>query len=264
MVRLESKAASEKRNYTISWATFLGATDTIASSVVTATGVTLLANSNTTTTVSVLVSGGTDGTVARITNTITTVSGLIETEVFILSIETGEPVSLADAKAYCRVLDANDDALITALIKAAREFVENRTEHVLVRRSITAQRPYFGNYIELYRRPVISVDALSYTATDGTAATYSTFTSRLAGSPARVYPAFNGVWPALGVGGEVTVTYTAGYAAGEEPQGLIQAMLMLIATWYDQRETAPTDARNVLEVPYAVDALCGQFKALLV
>lgn len=56
------------------------------------------------------------------------------------------------------------------------------------------------------------------------------------------------------------VAYDAGYgdAAADVPQALKQAILLLAAYWYSQREAvAGTELR---EVPYAVQALCSQYR----
>ena len=175
---------------------------------------------------------------------------------------SGEPVTLAQAKLQCRVIDTSEDTLITALITAAREFVENRTGHILARRTFTDQRDNFGRFIELDRRPVASISAVTYMDVAGVATTYTGFVTNLDRPTARIYPALNGYWPAYIGSGGVTVTYVAGYAAGTIPQALIQAMLILIATWYGQREAVTRDQAN--EVPFAVDALCEPFRAMLI
>jgi uncharacterized phiE125 gp8 family phage protein len=262
MVRLEPKAASERRNYTFDWASYLGGTDTITTSDVSVEGVTLVADSNDTTSATVEVSGGTDGTVAKIINTITTADGHIETETFILPIETGEPVSVAEAKAHLRVVDDSEDALIASYLKAARGWVENYTSHILVRRQITEQRDRFCRYIEINNRPVISVNEISYTDSDGMDAVYADFIASTAREPTRIYPALNGTFPTLGTNGEVTVTYTAGYAQGEEPQALLQAILLLVGHWFAYREAVSAD--DVKEVPFAVVSLCGPYRAMFV
>ncbi len=171
-----------------------------------------------------------------------------------------EPVSLAQAKAHLRVIDTNEDALITLLIVAAREFVENRTGRILVQRAMTERRDCFGGYLQLYWRPVVAVTTISYTDSAGAAAAYTGFRSNI--GPARVYPALNGSWPSLGSNGEVIVTYTAGYAVGQEPQSLIQAMLLLIGHWFGIRETVVIGA-GASEVPFAVGALCDQHQVVV-
>ncbi|HYI42678.1 MAG TPA: head-tail connector protein [Sphingomicrobium sp.] len=170
-----------------------------------------------------------------------------------------EPISLETAKAHLRVTDTSEDSLITALITAAREWVENRTGKALVRREFVDAFDRWTRYLELRWAPVAEVTEVGYTDTDGEAATYEGFIASTHRDPARVYPAPDGWWPSLGRNGSVTVTYTAGFAAGEEPQGLLQAMLLLIGHWYSVREGV--NVGNIInEVPFAVEALCDQHR----
>ncbi len=171
-----------------------------------------------------------------------------------------EPVSLAQAKAHLRVIDTSEDALITSLIVAAREWVERETGQILVQRTKTKRLDRFGGYIELYWRPVVAVTSISYPDTAGVDATYTGFRTNIGES--RVYPALNGSWPSIGANGEITVTYTAGYAVGQEPQSLIQAMLLLIGHWFANRE-AVNIGTNASEVPMAVKSLCDQLRAVV-
>lgn len=171
-----------------------------------------------------------------------------------------EPVSLDTAKLQCRVLDDSEDDLFEdVLIPAARQSVENMTGCVLVQREIVERRDCFGTYIELYRRPVVedSVE-VAYSDTDGADQDYANFVAQTGRDPARIYPAIGGEWPILSDYGGVVVTYTAGYDEGEVPPALIQAMLLLIGHWYDNREAvAIGDISN--EIQLAVQSLCGQF-----
>lgn len=171
-----------------------------------------------------------------------------------------EPISLAQAKAQLRIVDdTSEDALITGLIKAAREWVENYTGHVLVQREIVEQRDAFGTFLELHRRPIVSVDEVGYVDSNGSAQTYADFVPQISRFPARIFPAVTGSWPSLWTYGGVTVTYTAGYAAGEEPQPLLQAMLLLVGHWYTNREGAAERAQQ--EIPFAVTSLCDQYRS---
>lgn len=172
-----------------------------------------------------------------------------------------EPLTLAQAKAQCRVVnDTSEDALITSYIKAAREWVENDTEHILVRRNITEQRALFGPYIELHRRPVVSVGSITYTDTAGASQTYAGSVLQADRYPARVHPALNGSWPSIWNYGGVSIVYSVGYAVGEEPQELLQAMLLLIEHWYQHRGAASMD--ETYQVPFAVRALCDHYRPL--
>lgn len=74
-VRIDCKDADETLDYTNTWSTNLGA-DTIATSVwVASTGLTVVTGTNTTTTATVWVSGGTAGRWYDLKNTITTAGG---------------------------------------------------------------------------------------------------------------------------------------------------------------------------------------------
>jgi uncharacterized phiE125 gp8 family phage protein len=54
------------------------------------------------------------------------------------------------------------------------------------------------------------------------------------------------------------VTYVAGYGPYEAPEELVQAQLLLIAHWYQNREAVAEGTFN--EIPLAVEALAGPFR----
>jgi uncharacterized phiE125 gp8 family phage protein len=250
MARLEPKTATEIRNYTFDWSTFLG-TDTIATSDVTVSGVTLDSDTNDTTSVTVTLSGGTNGTTARVTNTITTAAGLTETEIFTLRIvNTAEPITFAEAAAHLRLAgDTSEQVLIEGYMTAAREWVENYTGKALVQREFVEYHKPETTGITLYRAPVVSAVVTDFADT------------RMLNG--RLYPTSGSSWPSLIYPDLLEVTYTAGYAAGEEPQALLQAMLLLIGHWYGTRETVNI-GNIVTEVPFAVTALCDQYRSPVV
>jgi hypothetical protein len=162
-VRLEPKRATEVRNYKHDWSAFLGE-DTIASQTTTSGDVTIsgAVRADANTSVQWNVSGGTDGTIAKITQTIVTAAGLTETEVFSLDISAGEPVSLGEVKAYLRVLSSDEDAKIEAMIPRARRWVEDYTGLALIQRSFTELRRTERGTIRLFKGPLVSVEAVTY------------------------------------------------------------------------------------------------------
>lgn len=266
MERLEPKAPSEVRNYSFDWTTFLGE-DTIASSGVTVTGVTLVSDTNDATSSTVKVSGGTAGTIARIVNTITTAGGLTETETFLLPItDAEEPVSLQEAKAQCRIVDDDsEDSLISSYIRSARAYVESESGFVFVRRQFTETFSWWPTYLGICRRPLISVDSIDYTDSAGTTQTLDDATYYTALALRRITPV--GTWPTLGTGGIVAVTYTAGFEEGEQAEELElarQAILLLVGQWFANRETVSIEAATPTEVPFAVRALIDRFRAQVV
>jgi hypothetical protein len=95
-VRWEAKRPNEVRDYRHDWSAFLDG-DTIATSDVTVDGVTLDSDTNDTDSVTVWLSGGVDGSLATIMNTIVTTGGRTETEVFTLRIAVNEePLTLGE------------------------------------------------------------------------------------------------------------------------------------------------------------------------
>lgn len=181
----------------------------------------------------------------------------------LLTAPAEEPVSLAEARAHLRVDTVDDDALIGALIVAAREVAETRTGRALVtqRWRLTLDTwPDAGDgypgatQILLPKPPLASVDAISYLDANGTRQTldpsaYQIILDTLVGI---VQPAYATSWPACrATPGSIRIDYTAGYGtAAAVPQTLKAWMLLAIATWYAQRETVITGT-IVSELPRA-------------
>jgi len=173
-----------------------------------------------------------------------------------------EPVSLDEAKLHMRVDIAADDTKIQALITAAREYVEKATRRSLITQEWRYCLDSFpaGAEIKLPRPPLVSVDEFTYTDSGGTetdvaAATYSADTD---GEPGRIVLDYGETWPSdtLATLNPVKVEFTAGYgdAAADVPQIYRQAILLLAAHWYEQREAA-TAGEVSREVPFAVQSL---------
>lgn len=143
-----------------------------------------------------------------------------------------EPVSLAEARLHLREDDdiTDEDALITMLITAAREYAESYTGRSFVtqkwRLTLDAFpnagqfESFYGacrNAVSLERGNVLSVDAISYFGMDGAWATMpsANYVADLSGCPARVTPVFGQIWPIpMPQIASVRVDYTAGYASG--------------------------------------------------
>lgn len=168
-----------------------------------------------------------------------------------------EPVSLTTAKAHLKVLDTSEDALIASYIAAAREWVENYTGHILVQRQMVQAFDRFTAYLQLHQRPIVTVNSIAYTDSNGAAQTIASFVVADGRYPLRIYPAYNDWWPSFRANTLVEVTFTAGYAPGEEPQVLISALLIKLELLEDRGRSAPevTKAREM-----ALHSLCDQFR----
>lgn len=96
--------------------------------------------------------------------------------------------------------------------------------------------------ITLPRPPIQSVEYVAYTDSSGTTITVdpSTYIVDTDSEPGRIVPASGQVWPIAHLQpiNGVKVRYTAGYGsdAGSVPNAVKQAMMMLIAHWYENRE----------------------------
>lgn len=257
-VRWEGKRPAEVRDYSHDWSAFLGE-DTIDTSTWVVVGATKDSDTSDDTTVTIWLSAGTNGTVARLTNTITTAGGRTEVETFTLLVSYGEePVTLEQAKAQCRKTDDSEDVLIAGYIVAAREWVENYTNHILVSRTITETFQTWGDYLALRYRPIIDLGDIAYIDAAGDAAEYEGGVLRAFTYPARVYAPSGSAFPSVGTDGSISVPYIAGYADGDIPQAFVQAVLMLVGHWYGTRSGVSVD--EMKEVPLAVKSLCAPFR----
>ena len=198
---------------------------------------------------------------------------------------TSEPVPLTLAKLHLRVDISDDDQLISYLISAAREYVEMRTGMALMpstwqlvldrwpRQNALEFWPWPGipvGAILLPRFPVNTVTSVVWYGADGstntvTATDYIVDTSP---RPPAIVPAYTKSWPAqtmIPKAGIIT-TFTAGYAnLASVPPTLVQAILMLMGHWYENRETVMVDNRlQAISLPHALDALLAQWVGTLV
>ena len=164
-----------------------------------------------------------------------------------------EPVTLAEAKAQCRVELAftDDDAILTTFIAVARRAAEKHTGVGIIPQRWTltlAQFPPWSGHIELPKGPVISIDSVTYLDTNGATqtldpATYVWVRDELAD---RLSLAYNKVWPVTyGQANAVTIAFTIGFVVditaiplvAAVPDDLKAAMLLMIGDLYRNRES---------------------------
>lgn len=126
-----------------------------------------------------------------------------------------EPVSLAEAKAFCRIDGTDEDALVSALIAAARLHVESITGRALLTQTWRlVLQSVSGLVVPLPVVPASElIDAPDGAVLQGDSLLLAAETDQL------------------------SVDYTAGYGdAGDVPQDLKQAVLTLVAYWYEHRD----------------------------
>lgn len=151
-----------------------------------------------------------------------------------------EPVTLDQAKSHLRVDGTDEDTLITALIKAARQDAENRLQRTLLestwRLTLDAfPRAWPYDVILLGWGPIISVSSVKYYDPAGTLQTLDPSAYRLADGGIESATS----WPATQARrGAVEVTYLAGYgaAASAVPAPIVQWILLALGDLYANRE----------------------------
>jgi uncharacterized phiE125 gp8 family phage protein len=199
-----------------------------------------------------------------------------------------EPVTLDQAKQHLRVDYSEDDSLITGLITAARQYAEKYMHRAIFNQTWTRNLDYFPlwysqngtvsaayrndwpYYADFWARITIdlpwprTVSVTSITYVDQTGADQkldpSAYFLDVTSMPGRIVPSQGNYWPTVMTyqPGSVKITYVAGsYGDGATvnncPQTIVQAILMLIAHWYENREAIST--LPLKNVPLGINAL---------
>jgi len=178
-----------------------------------------------------------------------------------------EPVTLADAKAYLRVAHADDDAVITALIAAARSYVEAQTRRALITQTWRLVRdawPADGRIAAL-PVPLIEIVAARVLDEDGTphAIDLQAFAADTAAVPAIIaFAPWSLAAPGRRVGGiELDIETGYGDTPDDVPQPLRQAVRLLVAHWYENRGLIGI-GHSVAVLPATVAALIAPYRVL--
>lgn len=150
-----------------------------------------------------------------------------------------EPVSLAEAKAFLRLDEAAEDGLVTTLIGAARLHVEGVTGRALVAQSwrLVLDAWPEAEAVRLPVAPLLSLTAV--TAIDADGASHALSLGQFRTEPERLLlPGVVVGLPDLQGRHGIEIDYVAGYgtAAGAVPADLRQAVLGLVAHWFEHRD----------------------------
>ena len=195
-----------------------------------------------------------------------------------------EPVSLTDAKLHLRVDFTDDDALISALITAARQAAETITGRQIVTArwrmvldsfpgpslmGVPAGSPFTlpGHAILIPKCPVQSVVSIQYQDMAGIWQSMPTsdYVVDLACEPARITPVFGKIWPiTLPQIGAVSVTFDTGYgAAASVPEGIKSWIKLRVGSLYAHREEVAALSRGRIETLPFIDGLLDPYKVVL-
>lgn len=172
---------------------------------------------------------------------------------------TVEPVTLADAQIYMRILPDGDtptdkdSTLLLSLIMAARTECERFTSRAFINQSWTLTLDAFpfsglsgpGRAIKLPRSPLISVTSVQYVDTSGVTQTLATTVYDVDTScePGRIGEAYGQIWPVTRWKlNAITIIFMSGYGAtaASVPDEIKTAIKETVKDWFE-RGTAGDD-----------------------
>jgi uncharacterized phiE125 gp8 family phage protein len=172
------------------------------------------------------------------------------------------PISLAEAKAQMKVESSDDDTIIQRLIDAAVNFVD--AQGALGKGMITQT---WGQWLSpnpstvyLSLGPVQSVSAIKYYDENGTLQTATLADFNVFGTPNRisVSPKSGKAWPVTQMRDDaIKIEYIIGYGStsASVPETVRHALMMLVAHWYDMRETSTE--KQMYDLPFGFTDMIG-------
>lgn len=178
-----------------------------------------------------------------------------------------QPVSLVEAKAQLRVEHDDDDALIEALIKAATERLDgyggalgrcliSQTWEIDIEETCAARSSALG------LAPARSISGIAIVSISGTEAVLPEADWPVALRDGRIVRRSGLRWPDMTAPDDRVVarlTFGYGLAPADVPAPLRQAILVHVASLYENRQSEVIGA-SVEELPYSYGALIGPYK----
>lgn len=177
-----------------------------------------------------------------------------------------EPVTLAEAKAHLRLEHSLDDAYVTTLIQAARQYVEKVCWRGLVTQTWELVIDEFpaSDYIELPKGELQSITSVSYVDANGVTQTFANtdYEADTVTVPGRIMLKYLMSWPsgARSVWNAVRIQYVVGWAdAAAVPAPIKQAILLLVSQMYEHR-TPEVVGTIMAAVSFSFGALLAPYR----
>lgn len=171
---------------------------------------------------------------------------------------SAEPISLAQAKRQLRVDGTDEDTLISSLISAARNYVEQYCAVQIVGATYQQKWDYFPPCGEMYlsRPPLQYVSSITYVDTSGVTQTLDTSVYEVVATekPAEIRLAYGQYWPATRCQEDaVTVTYRAGYLRPFTADATTDALTFASSQPADLEDIFLSTTDNDLPAPLAIN-----------
>lgn len=189
--------------------------------------------------------------------------------VTVITDATTLPVSLDTAKRHLNITTDYDNDVIAGLLEVARATVEERTQRALITQTLDVTYdapPGGGGPWLLPRGPVASVTSVTTYNSSNVSAVLSSAAYRLdsVSLPPRLLLNSGYSWPSdVRDTTAAVIRIVAGYGATPAlvPAPLRQAMLLLVAHWYENREQAVLTGAVPQQIPFGVEQLWAPYRA---
>lgn len=175
-------------------------------------------------------------------------------------------VQLADMLAHLNLTAGLDDTLVQDKINSAEAWIEQFIGRALLTQTRVVYFDRFHRSLELPVTPVQSITSITYldpTQTQQTLASNAYTATPLNSDdvPTYLYPVPGTFWPNTArVKSAVTVTVQAGYAsAANVPPPLIEAIKLLVAHWYENREASLVGVTSS-ELPFGLMDILNRYR----
>jgi len=178
-----------------------------------------------------------------------------------------DPVTSSEVYRHLRLVeDDTEKAYADAVADVAREYVEQNTGTALLTQTWEVRYDdWWDGVLELPYPPLQSVSSIKYIDNNGTEQTLAASQYQVqTGEPIGfVQWAANATIPvARAEAGAVRIVFVAGYtSASLVPRSLKQALLLLAAQWFENREPTLLTGATPQTIPFAVEALLNQYRS---
>jgi uncharacterized phiE125 gp8 family phage protein len=177
-----------------------------------------------------------------------------------------EPVVTADQKTWMRVDGTDEDTLIGSLAAAARAYVEMATSRQCITATWVLKLKNFpAGDIVLPIFPLQSIASIKYYDSNDTQQTWSSalYDVDTALEPGRVRPVSGEDYPSdvRGYTDDIEITFVSGDgdAASDVPDGVLAAIKILAANWFENREA--NTPIGLTPVPMSLESLIWQYRS---
>lgn len=172
------------------------------------------------------------------------------------NVTSGDIITLANVKNWCRITTSDDDALLSMLIEAMIDMAEKYAGITLRRKEYTFEFQNYGNTIQLPYGPHVSIDAVR-TKLDGTETTLDASDYFVTGQDHKtlnVKETFKNQ--------QIEVDVTAGYGASDVPAQIQLALYKAVLSNYEDRQDL-IGGTIVATLPNNSKAMLNQYKRIL-